>query len=123
MTRSLRPGIRTVRGRRSVEELVADAERRGASTHRIGPVASKAELLDALAAAMRFPRWVGRNWDALADAMGDLSWLPAGPVAVVWVDPGRLRDADPGAYDTALDVLAEVSATARAHPLTVLLVS
>jgi RNAse (barnase) inhibitor barstar len=119
---ALRPGVRTVRGRRSGAELVADAEKHGASAHRVEAVASKAELLDALARSLRFPRWVGRNWDALADALGDLSWLPAGPVVIVWDEPRRLRAADPAAYDTALDVLAEASASARTHPLTILLV-
>lgn len=38
----------------------------------------KAGILDAFATGLDFPAWVGRNWDALDDAMGDLSWLPAG---------------------------------------------
>ena len=120
--RALRPGVRAVRGRRSVAEVVADAERRGAVPHVLGPVGSKAELLEGFAAALRFPRWVGRNWDALADALGDLSWLPAGPQAVVWVGPARFEVADPDGYRTALEVLRTVAGTAGAHPLTVLLV-
>ena len=120
--RSLRPGVRAVRGRRSVADVVADVERRGAVAHLVGPAGSKAELLDGFAAAMRFPHWVGRNWDALADALGDLSWLPAGPQAVVWVGPRRLEDADPAAYRIALDVLEDAARTSDRHPLTVLLV-
>ena len=38
---------------------------------------SKAELLAAFARALSFPDWFGANWDALADCLGDLSWLPA----------------------------------------------
>jgi hypothetical protein len=38
----------------------------------------KAGLLDAFATGLDFPAWVGRNWDALDDALLDLSWLPAG---------------------------------------------
>lgn len=41
-------------------------------------VADKAGLLDSVATAAAFPAHVGRNWDALQDALGDLSWL--GPV-------------------------------------------
>ena len=59
----------------------------------LGPAASKAELLDGLARALEFPGWVGRNWDALADALGDLSWLPAGPKVVVWA--GWMRSGRP----------------------------
>ena len=120
--RALRPGVRAVRGRRSVADVVADVERRGAVAHLVGPAGSKAELLEGFAAALRFPRWVGRNWDALADALGDLSWLPAGPQAILWVGPRRLQEADPEAYRAALDVLGQVARSAGRHPLTVLLV-
>jgi hypothetical protein len=36
--------------------------------------AGKDALLDRIAAAMRFPGWFGRNWDALEDCLADLSW-------------------------------------------------
>lgn len=120
--RRLRPGVRAVRGRRSVADVVADVQRRGVVAHLVGPAGSKAELLAGFAESLRFPHWVGRNWDALADALGDLSWLPAGPQAILWVGPERLRDADPDAYRTAVDVLAGVARTSDRHPLTVLLV-
>lgn len=121
--RGLRPGVRAVRGRHSLADVVADAQRRGAAPHVIGPAGSKVELLDGFASAMRFPRWVGRNWDALADALGDLSWLPAGPQAVLWVGPRRLEQADPDAYRAALGVLRDVADAGGAHPLTVLLLA
>jgi len=38
---------------------------------------SKGALLAALALAIEAPEWFGNNWDALADALGDLSWQPA----------------------------------------------
>ena len=37
----------------------------------------KDTALDRIAAALRFPEWFGANFDALADCLGDLSWLPA----------------------------------------------
>jgi hypothetical protein len=40
----------------------------------------KAGILDAFADGLQFPVWVGRNWDALDDALRDLSWLPNGPL-------------------------------------------
>jgi RNAse (barnase) inhibitor barstar len=38
---------------------------------------NKAEMLDAIAKAMSFPDWFGRNFDALADCLNDLGWLTA----------------------------------------------
>ena len=38
---------------------------------------TKTKLLGELAAAAGFPAAFGHNWDALADALGDLSWRPA----------------------------------------------
>jgi hypothetical protein len=37
----------------------------------------KGEVLAELARAIKAPEWFGHNWDALADALGDLSWHPA----------------------------------------------
>jgi Barstar (barnase inhibitor) len=115
---SMRPGVRAVR--RPAAEVVADVRRQGVAAYRIGPAATKAELLADLAAALRFPDWVGRNWDALSDALRDLSWLPAGPQVVVWTGASLT---DPAAYETALEVLQHATALAAGtdRPLTVLL--
>ncbi|BDH58827.1 barstar family protein [Tsukamurella sp. PLM1] len=43
---------------------------------------TKAALLDEVSAALQFPLDFGANWDALADSLGDLSWL-GGPALVV----------------------------------------
>jgi hypothetical protein len=37
----------------------------------------KGEVLAELARAIKAPEWFGHNWDALADALGDLSWCKA----------------------------------------------
>jgi len=37
----------------------------------------RGEALAELARAIKAPDWFGHNWDALADALGDLSWHPA----------------------------------------------
>ena len=116
-----RPGVRTVHG--PAAAVAADAERRGAAAVVLGPVGSKAELLDGLAQALEFPGWVGRNWDALADALGDLSWLRPGAKVVVWAGADALRARQPAAYRTALEVLRDGAqrSTVSGRPLTVLL--
>lgn len=40
----------------------------------LAAVHGKGEFLAAVAQAIRAPDWFGTNWDALADALGDLSW-------------------------------------------------
>ena len=37
-------------------------------------VEAKENLFESLARALAFPDWFGRNWDALEDVLGDLSW-------------------------------------------------
>jgi hypothetical protein len=118
-----RPGVRTVR--QPAAAAAADAVRLGASVVVLDPAATKAELLDGFARALEFPGWVGRNWDALADALGDLSWLPPGPKVVVWADADALRARQPTAYRTALEVLQDGTerSALSGRPLTVLLAS
>jgi hypothetical protein len=36
---------------------------------------TKEQLLDALSAALRFPSYFGRNWDALDECIQDLGWI------------------------------------------------
>lgn len=53
----------------------------------------KGALLAAVAQAIAAPEWFGNNWDALADALGDLSWHPAPGYVLL------LRDASLAAAD------------------------
>jgi hypothetical protein len=42
-------------------------------------VDDRQEFMDRVAADLRLPAWFGRNWDALADCLTDLSWWPVEP--------------------------------------------
>lgn len=55
------------------------AKANGYQTFRVdlGRAADKDALLAAIARALKFPEWFGRNFDALADCLGDMSWAPA----------------------------------------------
>jgi hypothetical protein len=88
-------------GEATAREVVAEAERRGAHPHALDGhgMPGKAAALDAIAAALSFPDYFGRNLDALYDCLTDLSWLPPGEHVLVWSHPDVLRDGDPGAYE------------------------
>ncbi|MET9884122.1 barstar family protein [Streptomyces sp. NPDC006430] len=60
---------------------VAAAEEAGWTTLRVDldGVRDKAELMRRWGAALDAPAWFGGNWDALADLLIDLSWLPSSP--------------------------------------------
>lgn len=90
------------------------AARLAATGHRVvvvdgRSVFDKASAIAAVGSAARFPDWVGHNLDALADALGDLSWLVADePVALVWARAdllGRLAQRD---RDSLLATLSDV---------------
>lgn len=70
----------------------------------------KRTLLLRIATQLDFPAGLGRNWDALSDALRDLSWLPASGYALLFGEAGDLRRGNRGDFDMLLDVLAEATA-------------
>ncbi|WP_312709563.1 barstar family protein [Stenotrophomonas sp.] len=70
----------------------------------------KRTLLMRLAAQLDFPSGFGGNWDALADSLRDLQWLPANGYALFFNDADDLRAAASADFDTLLDILDEASA-------------
>lgn len=60
-----------------LEDVRADAAQAGFALLEadLEQVHGKGEFLAAVAQAVKAPIWFGQNWDALADALGDLSWL------------------------------------------------
>jgi RNAse (barnase) inhibitor barstar len=70
---------------------------------------SKSDLLEALARALHFPDWFGHNWDALADCLMDLSWLPARRYSLTLLHPEKLFQTNPDVLDTALIILDEAA--------------
>jgi RNAse (barnase) inhibitor barstar len=69
----------------------------------------KADLLARIADALEFPWWFGQNWDALADCLGDLEWLPAEGYVLLLENPGELQRAAPQDYATAAEVFADAT--------------
>ena len=94
-------------------ELIDAAGRAGLRVARLAlyGVTDKATVLALFAAVMDFPQGLGGNWDALADALGDLSWLDAGGHVLALDGLAELRAADAGELDTLLDILDDVAIT------------
>jgi RNAse (barnase) inhibitor barstar len=65
----------------------------------------RASMFDDFAAACDFPGWFGRNWDAFADCLSDLSWLPERPVAVCWQRSGVFAARNPEIWRMAGEVI------------------
>ncbi|HJR73630.1 MAG TPA: barstar family protein [Luteimonas sp.] len=75
----------------------------------LGECRNKATLLLRFSTTMEFPGSFGRNWDALSDALRDLSWSPAAGYALLLEGAADLRAVDSGIFDTLVDILAEAS--------------
>lgn len=80
----------------------------------LGTSGDKAALLRELRDAFAMPAWVGGNWDALADALSDLSWLGERPGYALMLLGGDLhRERAPEDHATLRDVLRECVAEWR----------
>jgi hypothetical protein len=120
-------GVHLLRSRRSSQAVAASLRHRGwavASVDLRGS-AGKADILAAFAAGLAVPTWVGRNWDALDDALRDLSWWPAGPRGRVIIARGAstLAAHSPREHAVLVDILSTAASrwSATATPLVVLL--
>lgn len=70
-------------------------------------ITDKASFIDACATAFRFPSTFGRNWDALADSLGDLEWVKASRYVVIYHDPARFAQSSPTDWAMALDIFRD----------------
>lgn len=68
-------------------------------------------LLARFASALRFPEWFGHNWDALADSLGDLSWLPASGYVLLLENASGWRAAAGDDATTLLEILNGAAAS------------
>lgn len=95
-------------GETDLDTLDAAAHDAGQLVRRISLAGcrEKHDLLQRIATSLAFPKTFGANWDALADCLGDLEWLPqAGGYAWLFDHAGDLRDASESDFDTLCDIL------------------
>lgn len=75
----------------------------------LGNVSGKEALMSAFAAALEAPPSFGRNWDALADVLGDLSWRPAAGFVLHIARASAFASASPAEWATLLEVLRDAA--------------
>ena len=69
---------------------------------------SKGEFLACLAQAIGAPEWFGHNWDALADALCDLSWHDAPGYVLLLHNGGDMLGLSTEEQGTVEEILADV---------------
>jgi hypothetical protein len=120
MRMRLDPGVARLRSRYSTEDVVGHLRRAGWEVRvvDVGEASDKGELLGAFARALSVPSWVGRNWDALDDALRDLSWWAPGERgrALIVAQAGRLDDGLEHEWSTLCDILVAAADRWRDSP-------
>ena len=118
-------GLYRVSARTPVAALRRRIERTGVRPGLIDgdTITDKPALLRACAAGLAFPPYFGQNWDALADCLADLSWLPAPGYAIVYDNPTPLIRHAPADWAVAQEVFLDAAAYWRntGKPFAVLL--
>jgi Barstar (barnase inhibitor) len=78
-------------------------------------VKGKQNLLNALAGAARFPPEFGANWDALADALCDLSWHEANGYVLLLRNASDTLGLSANDREIAQDIFADTVVYWRQH--------
>ena len=75
----------------------------------------KDELLHRLAVSLQLPASFGHNWDALADCLRDLGWLPAWGHVLLFEHVDDLRATASRDYEILLGVLDDAATFGAEH--------
>ena len=104
-----RSGVYCLAGK--VDEVERAAKAAGLSIFKldVGRARGKSALLRLLARTLKFPKYFGRNWDALHDCLTDLSWLDASGWLVVITNSRSFAERHKEDFATAIEVLASAA--------------
>lgn len=80
-------------------------------------VGDKAGLLAAFASALSFPPGIGNNWDGLADALADLSWLDSAAHGLLIDGAATLRSHSPELLATLTEIIEDAAQHRAEHGL------
>lgn len=81
----------------------------GADVRIVRAGADKRSVLAEFAAALALPAWFGHNWDALVDALRELSNDDARRIELVWDHTHALRERAPETFAIVVDILEQVA--------------
>ncbi len=117
------PGIHTWHGAFAVADVRHAVEHAGWRFAHLDGVGtdSKQEFLAGIGEALEFPDYYGRNFDALADLLGDVDGGDQTGVVLLWEGWGPFARADERAFSVALSVLGTRVNAERGGPFSVLL--
>jgi Barstar (barnase inhibitor) len=73
----------------------------------LAAVQGKGEFLAAVARAISAPDWFGHNFDALADALGDLSWRSAPGYVLLLRNGGKAFGLTAADYSIVTEIFAD----------------
>ena len=93
-------------------EFASEAEAAGLLAVRldISHAHDKADFIAHVAKGLKFPDWFGANWDAFADCLTDLDWLPAKGYVVILEKSKHFCAGHRHEFEEAMEVMAETSA-------------
>lgn len=116
LTRPSQNGVYFV-GIRDLDRLARTAGRDELSVRRtdLAGCHGKDELLRRLAGSLQLPDSFGDNWDALADCLRDLEWLPGWGHVLLFEHVDELRQAATTDYDTLLGILDDAATFGEEH--------
>lgn len=96
---------------REAREVARAGETAGLACFRIdiGHAHDKEDFLGLVSRALKFPDWFGHNWDALADCLKDLSWLPGAGFVLVLEKGKHFGAGHRPEFEQAMELLKDVS--------------
>jgi hypothetical protein len=107
LTAAVPPGIYRLPSSSPVDGLAGAARRAGWRVYVLNGehIHDKATFLNAIARAMDFPSYFGKNWDALNDCLTDLEGTEPAGYVLLFQEPGLFIVTSPSDWGVATKVL------------------
>ncbi|MGP1665668.1 MAG: barstar family protein [Rhodanobacter sp.] len=118
LTRPTQSGVYFV-GVNDIDRLARNAAREALCVCRtdLAGCCDKDELLRRLSVSLQLPDTFGYNWDALADCLRDLSWMPAWGYVLLFENTDELRQCAAAEVEILLGVLDDAATFGNDHDI------